>query len=297
MKPILQKIPVPLDCSFAVRRVKAPHFNIQFHFHPEYELVLILKSEGKRFVGDSIANFYPGDLVLVGSNVPHWYRNDAVYYEGRDEIKAESIVIQFSKDFLGDAFLNKPETIKIREILNKSAFGLVINGTTKYKLTKMIVEMLEMSSMEKIIHLLSILNILSNSTDTATLTNDVSKNIDSKNSVRLNKIYEYVLSNYTGQITVNEVAQIINMSTAAFSRYFKKRTGKTFSFFLNEVRISHACKLLLEDELTVTQICFTSGYNNVSYFNRQFKSIKNQTPQEFRNAFKIKRQYYKNRLA
>lgn len=285
MKAILQKVPTFLDSSFAIQEFRSAFFNIPWHFHPEFELVLILKSEGKRFIGDNIKGFSAGDLVLIGSNLPHWYRNDAHYYEERDGLEAASIVIQFRQDFLGRDFLDAPEARVIRDLLQEAALGLEIQGATREKVTKMILELSLLNGMDRLLHFLSILNLLSRSQEYITLSHQGNVSINAKDSERINRIYEFVMKNFKNPISIEEVSDLVNMCPATFCRYFKKRTRKTFTYFLNEIRIGHACKMLIEKDLSIAEICFASGYNNISYFNRQFKSIKKITPQEFKQEY------------
>ena len=287
-KAILQKVPLFSDSSIAVQELRSPSFRVPWHFHPEYELTLVLESHGKRFIGDSIKNFYPGDLVLIGSNLPHWYRNDPAYYEESSDLKAASILIQFPENFLGDSFLSAPEMLTIKRTLEEARLGLQICGTAKEKITQMMMNIPHFHKMERLLQFLSILNIISNSGEYFTLSTPGSHNINSKDSERINKIFEYVLRNYEKQISVEEASSLVFMCPATFCRFFKKRTRKTFTYFLNEIRVGLACKMLIENDLSITEICFMSGYNNVSHFNRQFKTFKKMTPQEFKHEFSDK---------
>lgn len=286
MRAILQKVPTFTDSSFAVQEFRLPHFIVPWHFHPEIELVLILKSEGKRFVGDSIKNFAPGDLVLLGANIPHWYRNDSAYYEGNANLEAVSVVIQFDQNFLGERFFSTPETLSIKRLLQEAQLGLEIHGSTRDRITAMIMEMHDLKGMDKLLRFLSILHLLSLSKEYKTLSNHGSVSIQAKDSERINTIYEYVMKNFKHPISVEDVAEKVFMAPATFCRYFKKRTRKTFTHFLNEIRIGHACKLLIEKDVSIAEICFASGYNNISYFNRQFKAIKKITPQSFKHQYR-----------
>lgn len=288
MKAILQKVPTYLESSFVIQEFRQPYFNIPWHFHPEFELVLILKSEGKRFIGDNIQNFGIGDLVLVGSDLPHWYRNDAIYYENNKDLEAASIVIHFKMDFLGDSFFSKPEARGVKRLLQESVMGLEIHGNAREQASKMIKDMLYLNDMDKLLQFLSILNILSKSQEYITLSNPVSVGIVAKDSERINAIYEYVMRNFKNDISIQDASEIIHMCPAAFCRYFKKRTRKTFSYFLNEIKIGHACKMLIEKDLSIAEICYACGYNNISYFNRQFKYIKKITPQGYKQEYQEK---------
>jgi len=289
MKAILQKVPVFTDASFAVQEFSSAYFNTPWHFHPELELVLIVQGTGKRFVGDHISDFGPGDLVLLGPSLPHWYRNDAAYYEHHPNLKAESIVVQFTKGFLGDAFFNVPETSGVRKILDKSAMGIEIDGSARKKITQMMYDIRSLTGMERLLQLLSILNTIANTGNYEILSNQGATGINIKDSERLNKIFEYIMRNFTNPIYLHEISSIVNMCPSTFCRYFRNRTRKNFTFFLNEIRIGHACKMLIEEDLSITEICFMSGYDNVAYFNRQFKAIKQKTPKEFKQEYHNRR--------
>jgi len=282
MKPILQKTPIFLDSSIAVQEFQAPYFYVPWHFHPEYELVLVLESEGKRFIGDNIKNFGSGDLVLIGPNLPHWYRSDASYYENNNKLRACSIVIFFTENFLGEIFLSLPEAIHIKETLQQSVLGLEIYGDTRKQISQMMIKILDSKGMDKLLSFLSILNILAKSNEFFSLSVAGPSNIREKDFESINRVYEYITKNFKKHISLNEISSVVNLSASTFCRFFKKRTRKTFKFFLNEIRIGHACKLLIEKESSIGEICFASGFNNISYFNRQFKAIKKTTPYLFK---------------
>lgn len=289
MKAILQKVPGSSDSSFAIQEFRSQYFSIPWHFHPEYELVLVREGEGKRFVGDNIAAFKPGDLVLLGPNIPHWYRSDSIYYDQLPGLRSESLVIQFVEDFLGEQFFQAPETAAIRQVLRKAQKGLELYGTLKEEVTLLMLQIKELRGMDKLMAFLSLLNSIARSQEYRVLSEELSdSNINMIDSARINKVYEYVMSNFQQQITINEAADLIHMCSSAFCRYFKKRTRKTFTSFLNEIRIGHASKLLIEEEISITEVCYQSGFNNISYFNRQFKTLRNTTPQLFRLEYQKK---------
>lgn len=291
MKAILQKVPVSPDASFAIQHFKSPYFDTPWHFHPECELVLVRQGTGKRFVGDHISHFQPGDLILLGSKLPHWYRNDAAYYENNPALEAESLVIQFSPDFLGAPFLELPESLDVRKLLKKSTRGIELLGTTRKKITELMEGMQELSGMERLLQLLVILNTMASSDEFRTLSSPGATGVNIKDSERINKIYEYVMRHFTNSIQLQEISNIVNMCPSTFCRYFKNRTRKNFTFFLNEIRIGHACKLLIEGDYSITEICFMSGYNNIAFFNRQFKALKQRTPKEFRQEYLNRKDY------
>ena len=285
MKAILQKVPVRADASFCIQQFRSGFFETPWHFHPECELVLIVKGEGKRFVGDHIADFGPGNLVLLGPNQPHWYRSNEEYYKGAPGLESMSIVIQFSKEFLGNAFFELPECLSIRRFLNKAVAGIEITGATREKVEDMILSIPSEPGMKRLVHLLTILDTLADCREYSILSTHTATGINTSDSERINRVYQYVMDNFTEPISLEEVSGILHMGPSTFCRFFKKRTRKSFMTFLNEIRISHACKMLIEAEHNITEICFLSGFNNISYFNRQFKAVKHMTPQAFRRQY------------
>jgi len=285
MKAILQKVPVRTDASFCIQEFRSDYFETPWHFHPECEIVLIAEGEGKRFIGDHIADFGPGDLVLLGPNQPHWYRSNEEYYRSAPGLQSRSIVIQFSKEFLGNAFFELPECISIRKFLDKAAAGIEITGSTRQEVERMVLSIPSEPGMKRLVHLLTILDMVAGSREFNVLSTQTAVSINVNDSERINRIYQYVMDNFTDPITLEEVSGIVHMGPSTFCRFFKKRTRKSFMTFLNEIRISHACKLLIEAEQNITEICFLSGFNNISYFNRQFKSVKGMTPQHYRKQY------------
>ncbi|MBZ4190527.1 AraC family transcriptional regulator [Niabella beijingensis] len=285
MKAILQKVPVLTNTSFALQHFSEPYFNIPWHFHPECELVLIHEGSGKKFIGNTITDFAPGSLVLIGPDLPHWYRCDDIFYHRQPGLKAASTVIQFEKHFLGDGFLQAPELGVIREMLDSAAMGLEITGSCREDVSSKMLKMDATQGMERLLLLLSILHRIAASGAYHTLSTQESVQLSKEDSHRINKIYEFVMDHFTEDISTETVAGIVNMSASAFCRYFKKRTRKTFIVLLNEIRVGHACRLLIEQENSITDVCFSSGFNNVSYFNRQFLAVKGMSPKQFRNAY------------
>jgi AraC-like DNA-binding protein len=285
MKPQLLKLPTHSDCSFNLSVQYGTYFPTPWHYHPEYEIVLMLSSTGKKFIGNSITDFKEGDLCLIGSFLPHYYRNDVEYYEPNSTLIANSLVIHFREDFLGENFWQLPEGQHIKELLNRSKKGLQINGETQIEVAPKIKRLFELEGMDRLLEFISILNIFSKSKHTMELSSSAMVMQNATDSSRMNKVFEHVMQHYQVNIRLDEVAQLASMSESAFSRYFKKRTRRTFSEFLAEIRIEHACKLLIESNYSVAEVSYESGFNNLSNFNRQFKEAKNLTPLAFRNKF------------
>jgi AraC-like DNA-binding protein len=281
MKPHIQKIPLSEQSSFMADTFFTPYFETPWHCHPELELVLILKGHGKRFVGNHISDYDEGCLTFLGTNLPHLFRKDNSVGIGG------SLVIHFNEEFLGDTFKTIPEMQKIRLLFEKSKMGLHLAGNTRDKIADQMTGMLKLKGMERLIALLQLLTTLSYSTEYELLSSPdvVGQNV--KDNDRLNKIFNYVMSNFTENIQIENVAKISNMSYSGFSRYFKNRTKKTFSHFVNEIRIGYACKRLMEDDVSISTVCFESGFNNLTHFNEQFKKIIKLTPYQFKLQNKV----------
>jgi AraC-like DNA-binding protein/mannose-6-phosphate isomerase-like protein (cupin superfamily) len=286
MKPVLEHLPLEPEESFVVKSFDYPHYPTPWHFHPEYEIVLVTESTGKRFIGDSVCDFKPGDLAFIGPNLPHLYRNDPAYYTTKSQpMRARSIVIHFLEKSFGNDFLSLPETRNVKNLLLRSRRGLEVTGSTHAIVSERIHMLCTLTGLPRWLKLLEVLEILSESGELKDIsrTHVVGKNeIESE---RMNKVFEFVVRNFTREITIREVANHVNLSQNSFSRYFSERTRKPFITFVNEVRLSNACKLLQENKRSVSEICFDSGYNNLSHFNRQFKKVYAVSPLAYARQF------------
>jgi AraC-like DNA-binding protein len=268
--------------SFAAKKNQYPYFLKMWHYHPELELVLLIKSTGTRFIGDSIEKFEEGELILIGENLPHMWLNDDEYHQQPPTLTAEAIAIHFRKDFLGSNFFDIPEMKKISKLLIRANQGIHFLNIPSQIIAD-IKEIVELSDFERIIKLIRILNKLSSHTDFRLLSSKGFMNTfgESTTGNRLDSVYEYVFKNFNKPIQLKDVANIANMNASAFSRFFKRMNRKTFSKYLNEIRIGFACKMLIEEKYNISTICYQSGYNNISNFNRQFKKIKKVSPSEY----------------
>lgn len=284
-KPILlQKNTKSTLQSFTVRHAQVPHMYNQWHYHREIELMYVIQGSGTRYVGESIQPFFPGDMVLVGSYVPHFWQNDDLYFQELPEVQAELILVQFVDDFMGDAFA-LPEMIHITKLFERALHGLQFNGETRDQAADLLWSIARDNGKNKIIELIELLDLFAKSTDSRLLS-DLSyhQKLPDQPSERIQHVCSYLVQNYKRPIALQEVASLINMTEKAFCRFFKKSTQKTLVQFINELRISHACKLLLTGEYSVGEICFESGFGNLSNFNRVFKQITGQTPKAYQQA-------------
>jgi AraC-like DNA-binding protein len=287
MKAKLHKLPLISDSSFLFNKWEASYFNIPWHFHQEYELVLIDKSSGTKLIGDSVSLFEEGDLFLIGANIPHLFRNNESYYTNGN-LKASSIDIHFSADFLGKLFFDLPEMTLVKRLLDHAGFALEVKGKTKNQAICKLYEMNEENPTQRLMSLLEILIKFSESKELEPLlsTKFVPNNsLNIKDTDRIHKVFDFIMKNYTQQIYVPEIASILGMSSTSFSKFFKRHTRKTFSNYVTEIRISHACRLLIEGEETISQIGYISGFENLSNFHRHFKGITGLTPKDYQSRF------------
>ena len=286
MKPLFHKVPTSIQSSFEVRHDKKPNFGKLWHYHPELELHFVAKGEGVRFIGDNISNFSSGEVILLGENLPHTWRCQEEYYQNNPELDVEAIVIHFLPDCLGKDFINLPESFMLPKLFEKAKKGMIFNGKAKKELMELMKKAPYVNQIDKLIILLTILKILSETEEYTEITSSHAfYQSNESDSIRLNKIYNYTLSNYKREITLTEIAAFSNLSVTSFCRYFKLMTKKTYYDFLIEIRISQACRLLIENKIPTEMICFECGFNNVSNFYRHFKKVAGITPMEYKKSY------------
>ena len=282
MTPHIQKLPLSEQSSFLADTFMTPYFETPWHYHSEYELVLIIKGTGKRFVGNHISDYQEGNLTFLGPNLPHLFRKEVSNDPGG------SLVIHFKEEFLGDGFQFIPEMQKIKLLFEKSKMGIDIIGKTRDEIDRQMNRILNLRGMSRLICLLDLLSMLADSTDYELLSNPDLSWQKNRDSDRLNKVFDYLMTHFNEEIQLEKVAELANMSYSGFCRYFKNRTKKTFSHFVNEIRIGYACKRLMESDVTsISNICFESGFNNLTNFNEQFKKIVKVTPHQFKRMNKV----------
>lgn len=287
MRPHLLKVPQSLpQHSFSVRRDLVPDINNRWHYHPEIELIHFKKGAGTQFIGDSITRFKHGDVVLIGAHLPHYWRFDNEYFTENAALHPDSRVAHFKEDFWGAGFLDLPENVKIKALLEKAARGLLINGKTKQEVIHLLEELLEAEGTERLILLLRVLETIAISNQVQQLSSIVFKHQqEASENDRINNIYDYSLKNFHRKIQLEEISAIANISPHSFCRYFKSRTRKTFSQFLIEIRVGHACKLLIENNRSIKQLCYESGFNNFTSFHKYFKKITGKSPLAYQKEF------------
>jgi AraC-like DNA-binding protein len=261
-------------------------FDYPIHNHPEFELNLVAGMSGTRIVGDSIERYQDYDLVLLGPYLYHKWDGDQALQDSGQPYRV--ITIQFGMDLFTGHLFQKERFYKIRKLLQESARGIKFHGKTFEEAMKSMVALTEDKGFASIICFLELLDLLSRSTEATHLVSEgfTPQALKSESS-RIQLVYSYILKNFTDQnIKIGDVAALVNMSTSAFSHFFQKYTFKSFTQFLVDVRLGHACKLLLSTDETINQICYRSGFNNVANFNRLFKKYRTCTPVEYRKRHK-----------
>lgn len=286
MKLILKNLDNITNEHLAITRQEVPCLDLSWHYHAQYELLYISKSFGIRYVGDSVSQFTAGDLVLVGPHLPHLWRNDPSYYKADDTNKVKTIVIKFTKDFIGESNFIRPEFSDINNLLEQSRFGVHFNEKVSNKLGPELMCILDSSPVQQIIKLLDLLSKLSVVQDRKLLSATDMRQFSTDHSQRLDTVIKYISDNYFNEIDLSEVSDIACMTTNSFCRFFKKMTNKSFTQFLNEVRIRNAARLLVQEDLPIVEICYKVGYQSITNFNMQFKQIMGTTPQNHRQTVK-----------
>jgi AraC-like DNA-binding protein len=285
MKPLLKIIHSREHEVFELMRVDEPVFFPSWHFHPEYEIMLVLEGRGIRFVGDSIERFEPGDLVFLGKNIPHFYRSDEEYYLGSSAEKSRALVVYFKEDFLGNAFWDLPDMVGLKKLFADAKRGVKFREGIKEKIAERIGLLDDRKgSIEKVIGLLSVLQSMCESSHYDILSSQGFAPYPVEAEChRMNLVYNYILDHFASNPSLTSISRLANMSPVAFCKYFKSRTNKTYTRFLNEIKIGNACKLLIENRLSISQVCFKVGFNNLTHFNSQFKRIIGLTPTQYQH--------------
>lgn len=272
--------------SFAVRTFAEEAFTAPYHYHPEYELTLIVHGTGKRYVGSHLGSYGPGDLVLLGANLPHCWKTEP---GPPGEIGAVSVVAQFSYDFMGEQFFSKPELQAIEHLLARSANGLQFTGRTQAQLLPRMQQFCqEVSSLQRLLTLLDLLRELAASSDYHVLDPQPSTEVLAPaDRVRFHRVMAYLVDNFREKVTLTQAAEVAGMTPNAFCKYFKSRTRKTFIEILLEYRLHYASQQLIDSDKPVAEICFESGFGDVSYFNKIFKAHHHFSPLQYRKTFRL----------
>jgi AraC-like DNA-binding protein len=287
MKAHLLKIPNISDASFSFRQFKQSNINNRWHFHPEIELIRIHQGYGTQFMGDNIKRFEAGDVVLVGSNLPHFWRYDDI----NEKIEDDSIyatVLHFTDTLWGERFINLPENVLIKALFLKSKRGLLLRGNTQNTVVNFLEKIKDAHGTYRLIYLLESLVAIANAPSEQVIplsSIGFEHQTSSSELERINIIYDYAFKNFKERIPLETIAAEVNLVPSSFCRYFKSKTGKSFTDFILEIKVGYACKLLLENRINVKQICFESGFNNFTSFHKHFKTITGLSPQNYQKSY------------
>lgn len=279
MKPIIEHLPLSDDTSFVARTHRTPGFEMPWHQHIEYEIILFTEGAGLSFIGNYVGEFEVGDIFFLGANLPHTFKKSG-------NLVTSAVVVHFREDFWGKDFLSLPESKQIQQLLNASVQGLKITGKSKEILNPMIRSLEKEKGFKRIITLCECLDICANKKDVTLLSTQEVKLVNTKTRQRIDRIFHYTMENFREPIQLSIIAAIADMSVPAFCNYFKKSTKKKYIDFLNEVRIGYACKQLTDNtQTTIEGACYESGFNTLANFNKQFLKVKGMTPSKYRKVF------------
>lgn len=277
MKPVLETIKPNFGSSFTVRQFHEKSLKPKWHFHLEFELIYIANGSGKRHIGQHISYYRSGDLMFLGPNVPH------LTLGGQSKKEQRKIVVRLKEDFLGHDFLKTPEMVGINQLLEKAKKGIIFSPRVKRDIGERLEYLLQLPQFPKLLSLLDILQSLAQSEEYELLNAEgITVEVNVQERDRMIVIHEYIQEHYQDSITLDEIAQAVNMTVPAFCRYFKKLTHTTFTKFVNEFRIAQACKLIAEEDMTIAALAFEVGFNNLSHFNKMFREIVGKSPTEYR---------------
>lgn len=287
MQPRVEKIEKPKNESFVVGHYKEMWFERSWHYHSEYELLLVTRGFGTRIIGDNTSRFNQGDLVLLGGDVPHAWFSDPVFFQQDNKMHCESIYIHFNRSIFGNKFAELPEMKAIQLLLNRARLGLFFTSGDKDEVIREMHNIIACAGIDRLLKLIHILKLFQEGSHTTLLSESYFQGAFMTRSARLKKVHEYVMNNFSEDINCNKAAERVGMNVSAFCRYFKKMTCKTFSQYVRETRIDYAQQLLINTSLSSSEVCFESGFSSAAYFNQCFKSFSNMTPLEYRSMYKV----------
>lgn len=280
IKPLYQRLTAPAAERLVVKELRAPGFDCPWHAHPECELIFVLESNGYRVVGDNLSEIRPGELILLGPNLPHTWRNDP---GAPGPTAVHALLLQFDPHLFGDGLWQLPAFTRVRHLLERAARGLQFHGRTRVEVGTMMQEMAVMDGFDRLIQALRILGALAQSPEVQELASPSQAPYSPyHDQERMNRVFTYLTQHLEQPIRIAEVARVVNLSEGAFSRFFRQHVGWTFPRFVNELRVGRACRLLLETDKSIAEISYECGFGNLSNFNRQFLRTRKISPRQFR---------------
>ncbi|MDR2232541.1 MAG: AraC family transcriptional regulator [Tannerella sp.] len=286
MKPFFQKLVPPTEYSIIFHEEELPHFIVPWHYHPEIEILRVEESTGTCYIGDSIKAFTAGDVCLIGEDLPHWWKSDGIYFEEGSKLNMRAHVIQFRKEIFQTQYHPLPEFVPIHQLVERAKRGIRFLGESRTKIGLQIRKIFRKEGMARIAHLLLLLDMMATENEYECLASiGYTQNMQTSDFHRFNIIHEYLIRHFSEPVSLEDIAAEACLTPSAFCRYFKHRTGKSFSQYLNEFRIGHANRLLAESNIKISTVAHECGFNNLSNFNEQFKKIMNLTPADYRKRF------------
>ena len=281
MKPLIQKLPLSENASFVCRQYRTPYFETPWHQHDELELVLMQESNGNALIGDYFGDYKPGDVFLLGSNLPHWFR------KSQPDETGSALVVHFMPEFWGKSFLSLPEMRSMQDLFALSTQGIKLHGSAQQRVGRLLKQM---ATRQGIATIWLLLRCLEEMIETAGENREALGSASAAYRILgddnpIARVFDYTFSHYQQAITLQDVAELVSMSRSTFCRHFKQSTKRSYIDFLKEVRIGHACKQLTESNRSVLDICYDSGYNNMANFNKQFRELMKMSPLQYRKRF------------
>ena len=286
MDPVYFKVPRYEEESVRVEDWNQPKFYEPFHYHEECQLTLILSGSGTVFMGNSMAEYSEGDLFFIGENLPHVLRSDGIE-DSSNNFGVRAISVFFSMQKLSSIFAEIPEASEVAKLLEDSSFGLRFRAASRNEVGKLMKNIGDCSGFSRLLTLLQIINLFAVFPKVEKLSAMRPAKLDHVQRKNLNKVFDHVMLHYNEKITLESVSSLVYMTPNAFCRYFKKHTQKSFSSFLIEVRVNKACKMLQDEANSVSDSCYSSGYNNKSNFHRHFLRVVGLTPNEYKRKLAL----------
>lgn len=289
MKPLYQELPFVNTGHINFYKEDLPHFIVPWHYHPEIEIMYILEGTGTRFVGDHIDRYQEGDVCMVGPKLPHEWRNDDEFFQKGAGLKASCLCLFFLKDVFDGTFIRLPEMNNIRQLIERSRRGIKFTGKAREEIGNYMKEAMNQSGASRIVCFISLLELMATTEEYELLASvGFTESVNSCDFERFDKVYQYMMKNFTKPIKLEEVASLVGLTPNAFCRYFKERTKKTFIQYLNDIRIGHAKKLLIEGRMKISTLSMEAGFNNLSNFIEQFKRSTRMSPSDYQKKFGVK---------
>ena len=281
---INERLPISKSSPLKARFFDYEHFSYPLHFHSEYEIIYIKEGTGTRFLGNSITKFQAGDILLIGSNLPHFMKSDDTYHLGNADLRVKGTIIQFEKEFMYSAINHYSHFVKIKNLFQESQRGIYFAGASFPKLQDLIERIPLENGLNQLMLFLEILKEMSETDNRQTISTTDFINETIYDTARIDKIMSFLNKNYTRHISLEEIASFAAMNASAFCRYFKSKTGKSFKNYILDMRIGYACKLLLMEDMSISQLSNECGFETISHFNKTFKKNTGHVPSQYRKT-------------